>query len=42
MYEWLKYAYPLGLATIDQCKRAVEKGKINVEQFKDITGMDYV
>ena len=42
MYDWLKFAYPLGMATIEQCKMAVEKGKITAEQFKDITGVDYI
>jgi len=41
MYEWLRFAYPLGMATIEQCKMAVENGKITAEQFKDITGVDY-
>jgi|LFRM01.2.fsa_nt_gb uncharacterized XkdX family phage protein len=42
MYDWLRFAYPLGMATIEQCKTAVEKGKITAEQFKDITGEDYI
>lgn len=42
MYDWLRFAYPLGMATIEQCKMAVEKGKITAEQFKDITGVDYI
>mgnify|MGYP000849566375 CR=1 FL=1 len=41
MYEWLKYAFSLNMATIEQCEKAVEKGKITVEQFKEITGRDY-
>lgn len=42
MFEWLKYAYPLNMATLEQCKLAVVKGKITAEQYKEITGLDYV
>lgn len=41
MVEWLKYAYTNNMATIDQCKLAVNKGKITEEQYKEITGEDY-
>ena len=41
MYEWLKKAYPKGMATIEQCRVAVVKGKITTAQFAEITGMDY-
>ena len=41
MLEWLKLAYPKGMATLDQCKLAVVKSKITVGQFKEITGEDY-
>jgi hypothetical protein len=41
MYEWLKYAYPLSMATLEQCEKAVVKGKLTVEQFKEITGQEY-
>ena len=27
--------------TAEQCKSAVQKGKITAEQFKEITGVDY-
>jgi hypothetical protein len=42
MYEWLKLAYPKGMATPEQCKGAVVKNKITPEQFKEITGVEYV
>ena len=41
MYEWLKKAYSLGFATLEQCRIAVEKGKITIEQFEEITGGKY-
>jgi hypothetical protein len=41
MFEWLKYAYPLSMATLEQCEKAVVKDKITAEQFKEITGQDY-
>lgn len=41
MYEWLKMAYPNGLCTLDQCKRAVAKKKLTEEQYKEITGYTY-
>lgn len=41
MYNWLKYAYPKGCATEDQCRRAVELEEIDAIQFKEITGIDY-
>ena len=42
MYEWLKVAYPKGMATLEQCKLAVEKNKISDIQYKEITGEEYV
>lgn len=42
MYNWLKFAYPLGMATMEQCKQAVVKNKITIDNFKEITGADYV
>ena len=42
MFDWLKLAYPKGMATLDQCKLAVVKSKITVDQFKEITGEDYI
>ena len=41
MYEWLKTAYPKGMATLEQCKSAVVKKKITIAQFEEITGMVY-
>ena len=41
MYEWLKVAYSKGMATLEQCQKAVVKGKITTEQFREITGLDY-
>lgn len=41
MYEWLKIAYPKGMATIEQCKVAVVKNKITKIQFLEITGEEY-
>lgn len=41
MYEWLKIAYPKGMATLEQCKLAVTKNKITILQFKEITGEEY-
>lgn len=42
MYEWLLKAYPKGMATIEQCKLAVSKNKITSEQYKEITGEEYI
>ena len=42
MYEWLKYAFLLNMATIEQCQLAVAKGKITEMQYKEITGRDYI
>jgi hypothetical protein len=42
MFNWLKLAYPLNLATLGQCKLAVEKNKITELEFKIITGEDYM
>ncbi len=36
MYTWLKYAYPKGWATEEQCRRAVELNKISEIQFQEI------
>lgn len=41
MYDWLKMAYPKGMATLEQCKLAVQKEKITAEQYKEITGEEY-
>lgn len=43
--DWVKIItdyYIAGLYTIDQVKRFVIKGKITSDQFKEITGEDYV
>ena len=42
MYDWLKMAYPKKMATLEQCKMAVVKGKITVVQYEEITGVMYV
>lgn len=42
MYEWLKFAHPNKMATIEQCRLAVEKKKITAAQFKEITGQKYL
>ena len=41
MYEWLKQAYPMGFATLAQCRLAVERNRITADQYKEITGEDY-
>lgn len=41
MYTWLKFAYPKNMATIEQCKKAVELLKITPVEFKEITKEDY-
>ena len=41
MYEWLKKAYPRGMATLEQCKISVVKNKITQAQYKEITGEKY-
>lgn len=41
MYEWLIFAYPNKMATLEQCRLAVEMKKITEAQFKEITGEDY-
>ena len=42
MYSIFKMYYPMGLFTIQQCKDAVFVGWLTTEQFKEITGQDYV
>lgn len=41
MYDWLKAAYPKGMATVEQCRSAVVKKKITKVQFEEITGLVY-
>jgi hypothetical protein len=41
MYEWLKTAFPKGMATVEQCRTALVKGKITIAQFQEITGTIY-
>ncbi len=41
MYEWLRAAYPKGMATLEQCRIAVVKEKITKVQFEEITGLVY-
>lgn len=40
-YDKVKYYYDHGLWTIEQVRKAVEKGWITAEEYKDITGEDY-
>lgn len=40
-FEKVKFYYERGLWDIERVKNAVIKGKITVEQFKEITGQDY-
>ena len=40
-FEKIKIYYEMGLWDIERVKNAVIKGKITVEQFKEITGQDY-
>lgn len=42
MYSIFKMYYPMGYFTIQQCKDAVYVGWLTTEQFKEITGQDYV
>ena len=42
MFEKIKRFYDLGLWTKEQVGSAVEKGVITPEQYKEITGEDYV
>jgi len=42
MYSIFKMYYPMGLLTVQQCKDAVFVGWLTAEQFKEITGQDYV
>lgn len=42
MYSIFKMYYPMDLFTIQQCKDAVSVGWLTPEQFKEITGQDYV
>lgn len=40
-YERIKYFYDAGLWSLPMVKKAVLKGVITKEQYKDITGEDY-
>ncbi|WP_083390180.1 XkdX family protein [Staphylococcus sp. LCT-H4] len=42
MYGTLKRLYNLGLLTIDKISESTRYGWITPEQYKDITGEDYV
>lgn len=42
MYSIFKMYYPMGLFTVQQCKDAVFVGWLTTEQFKEITGQNYV
>ncbi len=41
-YERIKYNYDAGLWSKPMVKMAVKKGVITREQYKEITGEDYV
>lgn len=41
-FERIKYYFEAGLWSVPMVKMAVKKGIINKEQFKEITGKDYV
>ena len=41
-YEKIKEYYDNGFWNKEQVHKAVEKGKITAEQYKEITGEDYV
>lgn len=42
MYSIFKMYYPKGYFTVQQCKDAVFVGWLTADQFKEITGQDYV
>lgn len=41
-YEKIKYNFDAGFWSASMVKNAVKKGVITKEQYKDITGKDYV
>jgi uncharacterized XkdX family phage protein len=41
-YDFCKTNFQLGNATIDNLKIYVVKNKITADQYKEITGVDYV
>ncbi|WP_297422074.1 XkdX family protein [Clostridium sp.] len=41
-YNFCKTNFNLGIATLDNLKIYVAKGKITAEQYKEITRADYV
>lgn len=41
MFDKIKKFYDLGLYTVEQVHKFVEKGIITEEQYKAITGEDY-
>ena len=41
-YERVKYYFEAGLWSLPMVKMAVKKGVITKDQFKEITGEDYV
>jgi len=41
-FERVKYYFDAGLWSLPMVKNAVRKGVITKEQFKEITGVDYV
>lgn len=40
-YDKIKYYYEAGLWSLPMVKKAVQKGIITKDQFKDITGENY-
>jgi uncharacterized XkdX family phage protein len=42
MFLFVKLQYQMGNYTIDDVKTCVVRGYITPEQFKEITGIDYV
>lgn len=40
MYEWLKFWYGMGVSK-EQCRKAVALGKINADQYEQITKEKY-
>lgn len=41
-FEWCQYAYTKGWANADSLKVWVASGKITPDEYKTITGIDYV
>jgi phage uncharacterized protein, XkdX family len=41
-YDFYAMFYPLGYLTLDDLKWAVANGDLTADQFKQITGQDYI